>query len=241
MILNAVNGLHCQNIYIFPNIIELFQINGFKSSSLYYDAICKISNEVHKELKENIEWINHRALKKGNKSDKNIIICFLLFTYREHFIKYLEEFLLEKKENDEEQVRNLILNLQKILSEVPQSNNNQINLPAKASDDDNTTIEEQNIKEIKDENEIAATSSINDGDTNMIQKEQINDFSSIYISYNDGIIEKVQHEEVSIIDKQKLFEGYNIFDECKEYNEYSNFEDEYIYNSVTTAANTKIY
>lgn len=256
MLLKAVKSLYYHNIYIFPNIIELFQIHGFKGSTLYYDAICKISQKIQHELKGRVEWINHRALKKGKKNDKNIIICCLLFSYREYFLKYLEEFLSENKENDEVKIRNLISKLRRILSETSQNNNKHINLSTTVSDDD-TITEEQNIYEQKNEKEIIDTRYINTVDNDPLTNEQYmneqikekvnNNFSSVCIDNDDNIIEqvqnfKVEHKKIGIIDfdGHNLLESYNTFDECKEYNEYTNFEDEYIYNSVV-ATTTKIY
>lgn len=117
MVLIAVNNLYWLGISIYPNIIELFQINGFKGSSFLCDIISNITDKIRSELKGHVEWINHRTLKKGNIKDKNIIICFLLFTYREHFINYLKDYLLSNKQNQKEKIGNLISNLQKIIDD----------------------------------------------------------------------------------------------------------------------------
>lgn len=123
MILKAVDGLYLNGIYIYPNLIELFQIHGLKSSNLYHDIILHIIKKVENELNDNIKWINHRNLKKGNNMDKNIIMCFLLFTYREHFIEYLEDFFVKNKQSSEDKAKNLASNLQRIINDAPHNNN----------------------------------------------------------------------------------------------------------------------
>ena len=137
MILTAVDGLYCNGIYIYPNIIELFQINGLKSSNIYSAVFFNILEKINDELKGNVKWINHRSLKKGNNNDKNIIICFLLFTYREHFIKYLQDFLTKNKQCSEEKIKNLALSLQKVIDDYPCNND----------EDNEPTIEPKNITE----------------------------------------------------------------------------------------------
>lgn len=128
MLLIAVNGLYELGIYIFPNIIELFQINGFKSSSLYINVILYITEKITYELNGNLKWINNRALKKGNKNDKNIIICFLLFAYRDNFIKFLQDYLTKSNQSNEK-IKNLILNLQKIVGIPPENNSDKYIIP----------------------------------------------------------------------------------------------------------------
>lgn len=58
-------------------------------------------------------------MRKGNNMDKNIIICFLLFTYRDNFIEYLQDFLLKNNQNKEEKIKNLALGRQRILNDAP--------------------------------------------------------------------------------------------------------------------------
>lgn len=118
MVLNAIGGLYGLGIYIYPNIIELLQINGFKGSSLFCDTLSNIMEKIRNELKDHVEWISNRTFKKGNVKDKNIIFCYLLFTYREHFINYLHDYLLENKQNEKNKIKNLICHLQKIINDA---------------------------------------------------------------------------------------------------------------------------
>lgn len=122
MLINAIEGLYSNGIYIYPNIIELFSMNGFKTSQLYSNAIINISNKLVKELNADLRWISSRTFKKANNREKNIIICYLLFIYHEHFIQYLKEFLLQSGSN-EGNVNNLVSKLQGIVKLNPNKNN----------------------------------------------------------------------------------------------------------------------
>lgn len=127
MLLIAAETLYWNGIYVHPNIIELFYINGYKSSAFYFNATCYILNKIKTELNGDINWINYRAYKKGSNKDKNIILCCLLFTYRDYFINFLQDYLIENKLGKEENIRNLISNLQKIINDAQINNNNKNN------------------------------------------------------------------------------------------------------------------
>lgn len=132
MLYFAVEKLHSNGVYIYPNIMEILKRNGFKSSALYIDAILYIIENISKEFKCNFSWINHRSFRKSNINDKNIILCFFLFTYRESFIKYLHDFLLQKEPN-KEKIKNLILSLQRMIGNMPEINNDKKNIIPKMS------------------------------------------------------------------------------------------------------------
>lgn len=148
MVLNAVNSLYGIGIYIYPNIIEFFQINGFKASSLLCDAISNITDKIRNELKGHVEWISNRTLKKGNMNDKNIILCYLLFTYREHFINYLHDYLLENKQN-QNKIENLVHNLQKIINDAQNNHKNNVLLSNKLKNNKNKNVQNSNHQNIR--------------------------------------------------------------------------------------------
>lgn len=205
MLLSAVNGLYLLGINMYPNVIELFQVNGFRGSSLYYDAIFSIAQKIKCELKGNVEWINQRALKKGSTKDKNIIFCFLLYTYREKFIEYLQNYLSDTQK-EEEKINNLISSLKKIIC----TSNSIVPLP---TDSNKKTIEtehnssEQNI--IKIENEIIDLISLNDDSMHKVEEVK---------NKNDQSVEK----EVILIDNpiKKQFNESNIIHEISDFDDY---------------------
>ena len=122
ILLRAVKCLYSIGIYTFPEIIKTFQRNHFNRSEFFSNVILVITEKIRKELKCDVKWIKCRAVKKGNNEDKKIIICFLLFTYREYFIKYLHDYLLENNHNKED-IQNLISDLQKFIDDAPQNIN----------------------------------------------------------------------------------------------------------------------
>lgn len=122
MLYYAVESLYSNGVYIYPNVIELFRINGFKKASLYNDAIFDITNNISKDIKCNLEWINHRSFRKSSAKDKNIIMCYLLFIYHESFIKYLHDFL-SKQEPNEEKIKCLISSLIRTVTNVSKYDN----------------------------------------------------------------------------------------------------------------------
>lgn len=154
MLLNAIERLYCIGIYIYPNIIELFQINGLKSSNLFSNIIFYITEKVNNELKGNVKWINHRSLKKGNTMDKNIILCFLLFTYREHFIEYLQDFFIKNKQGSEEKIKNLSLCLQRIINDAPFNNDKDIQITIVPKNITESLINSKNQKKVIDREKI---------------------------------------------------------------------------------------
>lgn len=213
MLLFAVNGLYMLGINMYPNVIELFRINSFRRSSLYYDAIFSIAQKIKHELRGNVEWINQRGLKKGSIKDKNIIFCFLLYTYREKFIGYLQNFLSDTQ-NDEEKINNLISNLEKIIctpnciAPLPiKSNKKTIETKQDSSD--------QNI--IKIENEIIDLLSFNNDDMHKNEEKKIQ---------NDKNVEN----EIILIDNHNFIQAQNHFEESNQLNELSDYDD-YLYNN----------
>lgn len=121
----AAERLYSNGIYIYPNVIELFKINGFKRSSLFIDVIFNITENISKEKNCDLKWLNHRSLRKSSIKDKNIIICFLLFLYHESFIKYLKDFL-SKHEPNEEKIKSLISSLKHVVKNVPKNDSKNI-------------------------------------------------------------------------------------------------------------------
>lgn len=122
MLYFAVESLYSNGIYIYPNVIELFRINGFKKTPLYNDAVFYVTENISKEIKCNLKWINRRSFRKSNSNDKNIVICYLLFLYHKYFIKYLQDFL-SKKEPNKEKIARLISSLEHAVENVPKKDN----------------------------------------------------------------------------------------------------------------------
>ena len=149
MLFPAVESLYSSGIYIFPNVIELFKINGFKKASLYNDAIFNIVSNISEEKKCNLKWITPRTFKKSNAKDKNIILCFFLFIFHETFIKYLNDFLL-KNEPKKDKIGNLISILKRT---VDNARNNKSIQPSIESIK-NKSENEQNPKVEKIENVV---------------------------------------------------------------------------------------
>lgn len=143
MLIIAIEGLYSYGINIYPNIMELFSKNGFKRSSLYIDAISNITKKITNDFNIDFKWINSRTFKKSNNREKNIIFCYLLFFYNEHFIKYLKEFLLQNQSNEDD-VNNLLTKLQGLI-EINQINNSHIQIFTNSDLNKNTNI----IKEQK--------------------------------------------------------------------------------------------
>lgn len=238
MLLNAIDGLYWLGIYIYPNIIELFQMNGFKSSSLLYDTIYNIKDKIKKELKGDVEWINHRALKKGNKKDKNIIFCFLLYNYREIFLKYLQDYLKDQQ-NEEEKIRNLMLNLQRIIDDVPKNN---IFLSVNLV---NPKFEKgYHLQEQKNENKTINLKPSIVNNKHRFKKEQIsnnqiNESKIIDIKHannvNNQTFEKVPdpnnpNDEIILLD-HIFFDGQNHFNGCNKHDELLDLEEDFLYNN----------
>lgn len=181
MLLIAVQGLYLHGIYIFPNIIEQFKINGYKRTSLYFEAIINIADIISKKQQGNVEWIGRRTLKKSNTEEKNIIICFLLFNYRESFINYLNEFLLNNNK-DKGDTKNLISNLQRILRQVPI-----MRLPkfhpsiSKKNDDEEYKLDNLDNEQIFNITEYPETQNICD-----IEQYPFNEEPELFNDINDG-------------------------------------------------------
>lgn len=93
MLSTAVEDLYSHGINIYPNIIELFFINGFKRQTIYVDLVLDLKKHILEETKDNIHWVNNRSFRKSNNREKNIILCYFLFIYHDYFLKYLQEFL----------------------------------------------------------------------------------------------------------------------------------------------------
>ena len=108
MLNNAFENLHMHGINIYPNVIEQYFRNGFKRQAFYVDIISNIKKRIIDITNDNIHWVNIRSFKKANNREKNIIICFFLFIYHEHFIKYLQEFLIQNCKSNEKNVYNYI-------------------------------------------------------------------------------------------------------------------------------------
>lgn len=120
MVLNALNRLYLHGINIYPNICEIFIAFGFKKVPLYCDAISYVTKKIEEKnkktkdsFKESLDWIRIRTVKKANKWEKGIIMCYLLFIYHDDFIEYLQNFLLDLNSN-EDNVKHLILKLKGI-------------------------------------------------------------------------------------------------------------------------------
>ena len=116
----AVKHLYSIGVYTFPEIIKIFQMNHFNGSKFFSNVILAIKKRIKKELQlqSDVEWIKKRAVTKGNNEDKKIILCFLLYTYQDYFITYLQDYLLENAHNNEEDINNLILALEKLIKEA---------------------------------------------------------------------------------------------------------------------------
>ena len=48
MLYRAVESLYSNGFYIYPNVINLFRINGFKKSSLFVDMIFNVIENISK-------------------------------------------------------------------------------------------------------------------------------------------------------------------------------------------------
>lgn len=148
MLFFALESLYFNGINIYPNIIEQFNRNGFRKSSLYVDLISNITGKITKNTNGNVKWIHVRTIKKASNRDKNIILCFLLYIYHNLFIQYLQEFLLQIKSN-EKNVSCLISKLQEIYEKTGnKSVNQQSNLL-----EDKKMLKEQEIEKTQDNQE----------------------------------------------------------------------------------------
>ena len=144
MLYRAVESLYSNGFYIYPNVINLFRINGFKKSSLFVDMIFNVIENISKEIICDLKWINHRSLRKSSNKDKNIVICFLLFLYHDAFIKYLEDFLSRQEPNGEK-IKSLISSLKRAVMNVPR-NNNKITQPLTNYNKNKSTIAKKQPK-----------------------------------------------------------------------------------------------